>query len=357
MSPMLKFITRRLLAIPLTMLMVTALLYGIIMQAPPETRAKLYLSKGSGNNPHALSEQEAILKIIEEKNLDAPYLVQYSQWASELLKGNWGWSQRINDYVLDALLTRTPATAELTFYSVLFLIPLGIISGVIAGWRNNRPADHGFRIIAFIATSIPPFILGLVLLSVFYAGLGWLQPGRMTTAERFLIESPTFRSFTGLITIDSLLNGRLDITKSAFRHLIMPAVTLSLVHWATLARVTRAAIIEELNKEYIVAARGRGIRPRHILWRHALRNALVPGLNSIALSAAALIMGVFVVEVIYNFPGVSELITRALVGVPDTAVAMGFSIYSILLVLPVMFFFDILQAIVDPRIREGALQS
>jgi peptide/nickel transport system permease protein len=352
MPPTLKFVVRRLLAIPFTLLVITAVLYGIVMLAPIEARVSLYEPRGGkSRNPEALRQY-----IIKEYGLNDPYPVQYARWAFRLLQGDWGWSPLLRADVLEALLTRTPATVELTLYSVLLLVPLGLASGVVAGWRPERPADHGFRLIAFVATSIPPFILGLMLLGIFYAGLQWFPPGRIDIADSFVVTSPPFSTVTGLLTIDGLLNGRLDITLNAFRHLALPAFTLSLAHWATLGRVTRAAIIEERTKDYITAARGRGLPRQTVVWRHALRNAMIPGLNSTALSAASLIMGVFVVEIVFGFPGVSELATLSWAYTPDAAAAMGFAIYSVLLVLPLMFVFDVLQGIVDPRIREGILE-
>jgi ABC-type dipeptide/oligopeptide/nickel transport system permease component len=356
MPPMLTFFIRRLLAIPITLFVITASLYGVIMLAPVEARAELYMPKGESNNPH-LRPEVMRQQIIEEHGLNDPYPVQYARWALRLLRGDWGWSPGLRGDVLEALIMRTSATAELTIYSVLLLVPLGIASGALAGWGQNRLPDHGFRLIAFIATSIPPFILGLVLLTIFYAGLNWFPPGRVSISENPVVTSSNFKHFTGLLTLDGMLNGRIDISASAFRHLVLPAITLSLAHWATLGRVTRVATIEEIGREYIVAARARGIPRRSIVWIHALRNVMIPALNSTALSAASLLMGVFVVEVIFGLPGVSELITGAMRNVPDTPTAMGFAIYSVLLVLPVMLILDIVQGIVDPRIREGASEA
>lgn len=353
MPPMLRFFIRRLLAIPITLFVISALLYGVIMLSPVEARAQLYMPKGGSNNPN-LRPEVLRQQIIEKHGLNDPYPVQYARWALRLLQGDWGWSPGLRGDVLEALIARTPVTAELTIYSILLLVPLGIASGAISGWKQNQISDHGFRLIAFIATSIPPFVLGLVLLTIFYAGLNWFPPGRVSISEHFVVNSSNFKSFTGLLTLDGMLNGRLDISVSAFRHLVLPAITLSMAHWATLGRVTRAATIEEINREYIVAARARGIPRRSIVWIHALRNVMIPALNSTALSTASLIMGVFVVEVVFGFPGVSELITGAMWYTPDTPTAMGFSIYSVLLVLPVMLVLDIFQGLVDPRIREGA---
>ncbi|MBN1177843.1 MAG: ABC transporter permease [Anaerolineae bacterium] len=353
MPPIVKFLLRRLLAFPITLILITAVLYGIIMLAPIETRAALYMPSGS-NNPNA--DVDAIrAQIVEEKGLNDPYPLQYARWALALTQGDWGWSPNYGD-VLTSLVRRTPATMELTLYSVLFLVPLGIISGGMAGAKQNRPTDHVFRLAAFIGTAIPPFILALILMGVFYAGLNWFPPGRLDYSEMLMIEGQSFRTYTGLLTIDGMLNGQPDITISAFRHLILPAITLSVLHWATLGRVTRTAMIEELSKQYIMAGWGRGLPRQAIVWNHALRNAMLPALNSIALSAASLIMGVFVIERIYNFPGVSEM-TQALAFLPDPPVMMGFAIYSVLLVLPVMLILDLLQAAFDPRVREGVTDS
>jgi len=354
MPPLLKFIIRRFIAVPITLFAITAVLYGMMMLAPIEARARLFTPMGAANNP-GLDPDRLIQQIIRSRGLDDPYPVQYGRWVSRLLRGDWGWSP-IYGNVLEALLRRTPATIELTLFAVLLLVPLGVVSGSIAGARENRLADHAFRFVAFVGTAIPPFILALILLGAFYVSLHWFPPGRIGLAERFLVESDAFRSYTGLLTIDGLLNARLDISVDALRHLVLPAFTISLLHWATLGRVTRATMIEELDKDYITAGRGRGLTNRSIVWRHALRNAMLPAVNSIALSAASLVMGVFVVEVMYGFPGVSELIV-AVAQMPDVSMAMGFAVYSVLLVLPVMLALDILQALVDPRVREGVIGS
>jgi peptide/nickel transport system permease protein len=257
--------------------------------------------------------------------------------------------------VLEALVRRTGVTVELTLYSVLALIPLGLIGGVIAGWRAGQRADSAVRLAAFIGTAFPPFILGLTLLSIFYVGLDWFAPGRTSLYELSLSTS-TFQAHTGLLTIDGLLNGRFDVTLDALRHLVLPVITLGLVHWATLTRVTRTAIIEERHRDYIMAAHARGLKPRSIVWRHAFRNTLAPALTSSALSAASLITAVFIVEIVFNLNGLSELIVAGFAGTPDAPLAMGFAVYSVLLVLPLMFLLDLVKAIVDPRVREGVLE-
>jgi peptide/nickel transport system permease protein len=236
---------------------------------------------------------------------------------------------------------------------MFLFIPLGIVSGVLASRRHKGAFDNGFRATAFIATSIPPFILGLMMISVFYVGLHWFAPGRLSANIEVLVASPSFHSYTGLMTIDGLLNGRLDVTKDALLHLAMPVIVVAALPWATVARVTRAGMIEESGKDYAVAAQARGVPPRSIVWRHTLRNTLSPVLTASALSAATLVTGIYVVEVVFNLKGVSEIITGAAQFTAlDVSAALGFAVYSVLLVLVIMLILDILQAVLDPRLRE-----
>lgn len=353
---LLGFILRRLASIPLTLLIITAVLYGIIMLAPAEERAALYLSPNLPRLMTPEAYQNVLDRIIAEQGLNDPYPQQYLRWLGNLLQGDWGYSPVLNSDVLPALVRRTGVTVELTLYSLLLLIPLGLVSGVVSGWRQGGRADRRFRAVAFVATSIPPFTLGLVLLSVFYVGLRWFPPGRTGILELSLQRFSTFQTYTGLLTIDGLLNRRLDVTADALRHLVLPVFALSLVHWATLGRVTRAALIDVKHREYITAANARGLRPRSIIWRHAFRNALAPALTSSMLSVASLVTGVFVIEVVFNFKGLSELIVRGMDQAPDSALAMGFAVYSVLLVTPLMVILDLLRAVVDPYFgeREGA---
>jgi ABC-type dipeptide/oligopeptide/nickel transport system permease component len=355
MPPMLKFLIRRILTIPVTLIIITMSLYAIVMLSPPEERARLYWPNRTGNRP--IDEEKLTNRIIEEYNLNDPYYMQYGNWLGQLLQGNFGWSPQLPGDVLEALIVRTPVTAELTLYSVLFMIPLGLIGGVLAASKHQGPFDSTFRLAAFIGTSIPPFILGLLLVGVFYAGLNWFPTGRLSISTDLLLRNGDFQNFTGLLTIDGILNRRIDVTIEAFRHLVLPVVTLSLAHWATLGRVMRSAMLDESNKKYILAARARGLSKMKLDWRHSFRNALVPALTSTALSAASLITGVFIVEVIFNYHGLSELITFSFIGTPDSTIALGFAVYSVLLVVPLMLILDIIQAFVDPRIRERIGES
>jgi peptide/nickel transport system permease protein len=357
MPPLLQFVIRRFLVIPVSLIIITMALYAGVMLTPPEARASLYMPKDLV--PRVTEEQARRMQenIIERYHLRDPYLVQYLYWARSLFDGTWGYSPVLKDYVLPSLIRRTPATLELALYSLLLLIPLGLVSGVAAGWKRSRPLDRGVRLLAFLSTSTPPFILAIVLLSVFYINLGWFAPGRVDRTYNFEISDENFNSYTGMITIDGFLNGRLDITGNAFLHLAMPVFTLSIYHWATLARVTRISMLGEQRKEYVIAAKARGIAERKIIWKHAFRNILAPSLTSMTLSATSIVTGVFVAEIIYDVNGISDVIIAAMSGVADATAALGFAVYSVIMILLLMFLLDVLQAILDPRIREGVLQT
>jgi peptide/nickel transport system permease protein len=351
---LLKQIAFRLLAIPITLLVITATLYGIIMLAPAEERAALYLPPRMPSSLTPEEIQNVMDRLIEEHGLNDPYPVQYARWLGNLLRGDWGWSPTFNEDVLVLLKRRLPVTAELTFYSVLALIPLALLSGVLAGWRAYRPFDRGFRLTAFIATSIPPFILGLFLLSIFYVGLNWFPPGR-TGIYTLTLSTSDFKTITGFLTLDGILNGRMDVVVDAYKRLVLPVFTLSLLYWATISRVTRVAMIEEKNKEYLLAAKAKGLRDRQLEWGHAFRNAAIPAFSAMVLSAAGLVTGVYVIEVVFNFNGLSELITQGFFISPDAPLVLGFAIFSVLLVLPIMLVFDLLRTFIDPRLREQGM--
>lgn len=352
MPPLVKFVLRRLALMPVTLLIVTAVLYGIVMYAPPEARAQLYLND-SNNNMSAEQLQRLIERIIRNYGLNEPYPVQYFNWIRSVISGEWGWSPMLRASVLGLIRARAPITIELTLWSMLAFIPTGILSGVIASRHRGKLLDRVFGITSFGATSIPPFVLGLMMISFLYVGLGWFAPGRLSAPFERVVSAPEFHIVTGLYTIDGLLNGRLDVSLDALQHLVMPVLALSALHWATVGRVTRTTMVEELDKDYVIAAQARGVSDRTLHWKHVLRNALMPALTTSMLSAASLVTGVYVIERVFNLHGVSEIITstgRAEFG--DAPLALGFAVYSVSVVLVVMFLLDIAQAIVDPRLRD-----
>jgi peptide/nickel transport system permease protein len=359
MPPFLQFFLRRLMSIPVTLLVITMVLYAGVMLTPPEARARLYLPPGKGGER---ATEAFINTLIDKYHLDEPYFVQYGYWVKSLVTGDWGYSPTLREHVLPALVKRTPATLELSLYSMLLFIPFGLANGLVAGWNQGTRSDSTFRSLAFLGTSMPPFIFSMILLSIFYVQLGWFSPGRMDVVTELTMARTGFVEHTGMLTIDSLINGRFDIFWIAVRHLVMPVITLSMFHWATLGRVTRATIIGQSRQEYIVAARARGVGERALLWKHALRATLAPSLTSIILSAASIVTSIFVVEVIFGLTGISQVIVIAMRGSAfsnsaDAPAALGFSVYSVLMVVTLMFILDLAQALLDPRVRDEVFKS
>jgi peptide/nickel transport system permease protein len=354
MPPFLQFLIRRLISIPITLLFITMFIYAGVMLTPVEARAQLFIPPGKGGER---ASDQYVENIIKQNHLNDPFLVQYGYWAKALLGGNWGWSPTLRQAVLPTLMERTPATMELALYSMLLFIPIGIANGLLAGWKHGERADTIFRFTAFIGTSMPPFILSFILLAIFYTGLNWFQPDRLSMAFNLQVSRAAFHQYTGFMTIDALLNQRTDIFWDALRHLALPVFTLSIFHWATLGRITRATIITERRKEYIIAARARGVKERSLVWKHAYRAILAPSLTSVALSAASILTGVMVVEIIFNFNGISSVILSSMRSAPDAAAALGFSVYCVIMVVVLMFIMDLMQAIFDPRVRDEVLKA
>jgi peptide/nickel transport system permease protein len=349
--PFFRFLFRRFLFIGVSLLVITILLYGFAYLTPADQRASLYwpsrLDKISEASLKKLTE-----RIIIDHHLNDPFPIQYGIWISYIVRGEWGYSPTLREEVLAALLRRSSASIEITIFSMLAFIPLGLYNGALAGWRHRAFSDTRFRIIAFLGTSLPIVIIGPILIAIFYIGLYWFQPERISTSLSTVVSSAAFKHVTGMLTIDGLLNGRLDVTLDALRHLVMPVFTLSLAHWATLGRITRATTIEEKQKDYIIAAKAHGIPQHSLLWRHTFRNVLAPSLTSSALSAASLFTGVIIVERTFNIKGISDMIL-SIGGIPDAPAVMGFAVYSVLMVLIIMLILDIAQAIIDPRVRMG----
>ncbi len=350
MNAIAKFLIKRLSVIPVTLLIITLVLYGIVMLMPIEARIDLYMPKSESKIPGW--EERAREKIVERHYLNEPFPIQYFYWIRGLVEGNWGYSPSLDKDVLPELIRRTPVTLELIFYALLIQIPLGLTAGVLAARKKDHPADYATRFAAFLAASIPEFILAIVLLAIFYISLHWFSPERLSVANHQLIQSEAFKVYTGFLTIDGLLNLRPDIAFDALRHLVLPVITLSFAHWSILMRITRIQVLDEMKKDYITAAYARGISEKTVIWRHAFRNALAPVLANSAVSAATLVTSVYIVEKIFNLKGVSDLVTKYGPMVPDAAAVLGFAVYSTLIVLGLMLILDILQAVFVPRINE-----
>ena len=267
---MLTYTIRRLLLLALVLFGVSILIFGILMTFSPERRAAAYVATPQ--------QAKDIPKIIKKFGLDDPFYIQYFRWIKEISKGNMGWSLVAARPVGEAFWRYFPITLEMNLFAAPIVILLGIWLGTVSGIHRDTWLDHGTRIFAIVGWSLPTFLFALVLLMIFYGRFQLLSPGILSDQlSMFILDNPDkFTPITGMYTIDGLLNGRLDITLNALRHLVLPILTYVIVVVALNMRVMRSGMIEELSKDYVVTARAKGVDRKTIHIKHARRNALLP---------------------------------------------------------------------------------
>ena len=346
---MLVFIVRRLLILPIIMFFVTVILFSLLLKIPPEERAEVYMPSVRGSI-RAEERAAMIEKIIDRYGLDEPFHIQYGKWLGNLFSGEWGYSPTWQQPVLEGLLRRAPASVELAVAAMVPAVILALTFGGISAKRYNQFPDHVIRSIAFIGWAFPSFILGLILLTILYAWLNWFPPERISMWVRPILQEGGFRTFTGMLTIDALLNGNLKIFADALRHLVLPALTLSFGYWGLFTRLMRSSLVQVLSEEFITTARAKGLAERRVVNRHARRNAILPLISTGGVTVSLLISGVVVVEAVFNFDGIGRGAVEAMLN-GDVPAIIGFTIFTCLVTVIASLIADIFYAIVDPRIR------
>lgn len=228
---MLPFIIRRLLILPVIIFFVTVILFSLILQLPSELRAEVYMPSV---RPSITMEERAemVRKIIERYGLDDPFPVQYVTWVRNLVSGEWGYSPTWQQPVLEGLLRRTPASVELAIAAMIPAVILALTLGGLSAKRYNQLPDHLIRSVTFVGWAFPSFILGLIQLTLLYAWTDWFPPERISMWAKPLVQGEGFHTFTGMLTIDALLNGNFKIFVDALRHLVLPGLTLAFGQWA-----------------------------------------------------------------------------------------------------------------------------
>jgi len=286
---------------------------------------------------------EAIERIREEMGLDKPFWVQYGTWAKRALHGDLGVSAETKTPVSKELRKRFAATMELTAVAMLFGTIAGVLAGIIAAVYRNSFFDYASMFIAVFGLSVPVFWLGLLLLLIFglfipVFPLGGRVPGSMDIVH-----------ITGFYAIDTLVQGDFENFMVVIKYLFLPAITLGTIPAALIARMTRSGMLEVLQADYIRTARSKGLPERSVIFKHALRNALLPIVTVIGLNFAILLAGAVLTETIFSWPGMARYIVRA-VGVRDYPVIQGGILVIAIMVLIVNTLIDILYCIIDPRI-------
>ncbi len=282
----------------------------------------------------------------EEMGLNLPYIEQFVIYVKNALQGEFGRSVLTTNPVMTDIRRVFPATIELATLGTLIGAALGIPLGVLAAVRRGSLADQIVRIIGLIGYSVPIFWLGLLALLVFYARLGWTAgPGRIDVVYEY-----TFTPVTGFYLLDAIIQRDWAAFGDIFAHIILPASLLGYFSLAYISRMTRSFMLNELQQEYIVAARAKGLSESRIIWGHALRNAAVPLVTVIALSYAGLLEGSVLTETVFSWPGLGLYITNSLQNADMNAV-LGGTIVIGSVFIGINLLSDLLYKLLDPRTR------
>jgi len=310
---------------------------------------------GYVHNEKQLSDPNIVRAIRKKYHLDDPIYIRYLYYIWFLLQGDWGYSRSAAMPVTEALATKFAATAELTIVAMLIAIPTGIVLGIVSAVKKDKIADHVSRLIALSGVSIPVFWLALMMQYAFYyyprtAGLPYLPNVQRVDTVIALTHDITF--YTGFYLIDSLLNGDLIFFFSALEHIILPAVTLSYATMGLILRMTRSSMLEVLRQDYMMLARAKGLPEKVVLYKHALRNALIPTVTVAGLAVAGLLTGAVLTETIFAWPGLGRFAVRCIF-TNDIAGIMGFTILVALVYTLSNLVVDVMYGYLDPRIRLG----
>ncbi|TQS70066.1 ABC transporter permease [Rhodobacteraceae bacterium] len=295
-----------------------------------------------------LASPEAYAAMRERLGLDQPVIWQFVSYLRDLVHGDLGFAAMTGRPVLDDLKIAFPATLELATLAIIISFILGVPLGLAAAFNRDTWIDHIARIISLVGHSIPVFWFGIVGLVVFYA---WLQiaggPGRVDVFYEGLVPP-----VTGMILIDSLLAGETAIFWNAVSHIILPASMLAYAAMAYITRMTRAFTLEQLNQDYVVAARAKGAGQARILMHHILPNITVQLVTILAISYGGLLEGAVVTEIVFSWPGLGQYMTSALL-IGDMNAVVACTMVIGLMFMTLNFLSDIAYAFLDPRTGEG----
>jgi peptide/nickel transport system permease protein len=335
---MLRFILRRLAGLLLVLLGVSVITFTLSQLVPADPAASAL-----GQN----AREDQIQAYRKELGLDQPAIVQYFSYLNRLIRGDFGKSIRTRRPVADDLRDFFPATMELSLAAMIVAMIIGVALGILAAIGRNGVLDGIARGFALVGGSLPIFFLGLLMLSLFYSRLRWLPgPGRLDAVLR-----PPAR-FTGMYTIDSLLAGNWPLFKNSLQHMVLPAITLGYFSTAVLLRMTRSAMLEVLNQDYVRTARAKGLREQAVLLRHALKNAMIPVLTTIGIVFGSLLSGAVLTETIFGWPGLGRYATTSAVSL-DMPAVMGVALLAAVVYTVMNMLVDIGYHMLDPRIRVG----
>jgi peptide/nickel transport system permease protein len=319
--PLTKYIIRRTLqAIPL--LFIISVISFLLMTLAPGDPTAMY------ENPEAGSEQD-FSAIKEQLGVDQPIYIQYYKWLKLLvLEGNLGYSFQDGQPVMDKIVSRIPATLTLMGTAMLIAILLAIPIGVYSAVKKYSPLDYIFTFNSFLGIAVPSFFIALVVILVFSLKLEWFPASGLRS---------NFDSF--------------DL-KDRLHHLVLPSLTLAFGLVASMSRFMRSSMLEVIKQDFVRTARAKGLTERVVIYKHALRNALIPIITILALQLPALFGGTLFIEQLFAWPGMGRLSVSAIF-IRDYQVIMGTTMIAAVMVVASNLIADILYALVDPRIQLG----
>jgi peptide/nickel transport system permease protein len=288
--------------------------------------------------------QAQVAQLRESMGLDKPIIVQYGLFFKDAIRGDLGDSIVTGRPVTTELLKRLPATFELTAFAMLIAVLVGVPVGVIAAVKQYSLLDKVTSVLALTGISMPIFWLAMILVVIFGVNLELLPfPGRL---------DPTtgITAITGLVLVDSLLTLNFAGFWDGLLHLIMPALALGTIPMAVVMRMTRSSMLEVMNEDYVRTARAKGVVPWRVVFKHALRNAMLPTITVIGLQVGLLMGGAIITETIFSWPGIGLYAYKS-ISARDYASIQGVVLYGALLFVLINLVVDILYAVLDPRVR------
>ena len=307
---MVRYILKRLLQLVVVLLGVTFLTFMITQATPSDAAEMKYVSRGM------MPSTELLEKTREEMGLNDPVLIQYGRWLGNVLHGDLGESSKFGESVWTQMTRKLPMTLKLAGVSlivvIVFSFPLGILSAV----KKNKVADYMIRFLSFFGVSMPNFWLALLLMYIFAVRLGWFKV----------------------------------VSTNSVQGMILPVATLTIPMISSYARQIRAALLEELNANYVIGARARGIPERRIIWGHVLPNAILPIVTLLGLSVGHLLGGAAIIETIFSWQGIGNMVVEA-IRVRDYPLIQGYVIWMAIIYVMVNLIVDIAYRLLDPQIR------
>lgn len=332
---MLRYIIKRLLLL-IPVLFGISLFVFLVLHLFTTDPASLMLGQ------HATTEQVEALR--DELGLNDPVYVQFYRFLADLVQGDFGRSLMTRAPVLDEILTRFPATVELALAAIIVAAVLGIAVGVISAVKQYSLFDYLSMVGALLGVSMPIFWLGLMMIVLFSLKLHWLPvSGRIDIGLEPV-------HITGLYILDSILTRDWVALKSALVHIIMPATALATYSMAIIARMTRSTMLEVIRQDYIRTARAKGLKESVVVYKHALRNALIPVITVIGLQMGVLMGGAVLTETVFAWPGIGSRLVDAILA-SDYPMVQGSIIFIASVFVVVNLVVDLLYAWLDPRIK------